>query len=106
MPEKTLDLTGIMAAIPALRNRFRNAGACPECGYDMLEAFNPDTQKAMCKPDLKKQFATALAAAFNDETVKRSLARIAVQEIDYLRDTDPEKHLPEHQTRESITKLD
>lgn len=50
MPEKTLDLTGIMAAIPALRNRFRNAGACPECGYDMLEAFNPDTQKAMCKP--------------------------------------------------------
>ncbi|WP_263850049.1 hypothetical protein [Secundilactobacillus paracollinoides] len=40
------------------------------------------------------------------EAVKRSLALIAVQEINYLRDTDPEKHLPEHHTRTSITKLD
>ncbi|KRM74877.1 hypothetical protein [Secundilactobacillus collinoides] len=72
----------------------------------LLKALNDAASTKDFDPDLKKQFAIALSAVFNDETVKRSLARIAVQEIDYLRDTDPEKHLPEHHTRESITKLD
>lgn len=72
----------------------------------ILKALNDAASTKDFDPDTKKQFATALSAVLSDEAVKRSLALIAVQEINYLRDTDPEKHLPEHHTRTSITKLD
>ncbi|MEL1196488.1 hypothetical protein AADX85_15595, partial [Staphylococcus epidermidis] len=51
----------------------------------LIKAINDAASTKDFDPDLKKQLAIALSAVFNDETVKRSLARIAVQEIDYLR---------------------
>lgn len=72
----------------------------------ILRALNNAGTTKGLPADQKKEFAAMLTAALNDETVKRSLTRIVVQEIDYLRDTDPEKHLPHHETRTSIVKLD
>lgn len=72
----------------------------------ILRALNHSALTKDYSADMKKEFATALSAVFNDETVKRSLAKVMIQEIDYLRDTDPEKHLPDHHTRPSIVKLD
>ncbi|MTV81062.1 hypothetical protein [Secundilactobacillus folii] len=72
----------------------------------ILRALNNAADTKSLPADMKKEFASMLTAALNDETVKRSLTRIMVQEIDYLRDTDPEKHLPNHDTRTSILKLD
>ncbi|KRK97964.1 hypothetical protein FD04_GL000940 [Secundilactobacillus odoratitofui DSM 19909 = JCM 15043] len=72
----------------------------------VLRALNSASATKDFSAESNKQFATAIATALNDETVKRSIARILVQEIDYLRDTDPEKHLPHHHTRTSILKLD
>ena len=72
----------------------------------ILKALNDAPTTRDLDDATSKQYATALAAILNDETVKRSLVRIVVQEIDYLRDTDPEKHLPDHHTRTSIVKLD
>lgn len=72
----------------------------------ILRALNNSISTKDFSSDMKKEFANMLSTALSDETVKRSLARIVVQEIDYLRDTDPEKHLPNHETRPSILKLD